>query len=420
KAAKITVRDEDSAALLHRWGLRRGRIHVTADPVLTLGEAERAWDVERFVRAIEASLPETETEIEIDIVDEATFKRILADNAAKAEAEVANTLHKPINPGALEAAEEDADKLLVSETQASDNAQENVPEAEDAAEAKDAIMFVEGHGIMGQHPSLWSGEDDKLAIFSLRKWEGLPVEDVAAAADMTVKEGYKVVLLPFQYPADLEVSKEVQSAMTEPAEIFDSKTALSPQEILTIMDAADFVFGMRLHSLIMAVVTKTPFASLSYDPKVRSFVQQLGMNVTGDLEYYDKEEFLKNFQAALGALPEVSEIIEERLPELAEKADSVMDMLHLLLDRIERRNARKASNESYAEKRRQGKEQEKDEAVAAMDESSASEEESLELSGEDLPSVGEYIDIEEARKIVEMEKADSESLNETDIEDDKK
>lgn len=366
KAARITVRDEDSAALLHRWGLRRGRIHVTADPVLTLGDGERVWDVERFVQAIESSLPataeDTETEIEINIVDDVTFRSLLAENAAKVEAESAKGhAHKTMNAAAFaqaeeknqeESVEENTDNPLGESTEPEDTQAEAGAEEVAAPSEEEPVMAVEGYGLMGLHPSLWKEGDEKLAIFSLRKWKDLPVADLATVGDMTVQAGYKVVFLPFQYPADLEISKEIQNAMTEEAYVFDGKVPLTPKEILTVMDNADFVFGMRLHSLIMAVITKTPFASLSYDPKVFNFVQQMGLNVTGDLEFYDSAEFLKNFEAALGALSEVEELIEEKLPELTEDAQSVMDSLHFVLDRISRRNARKSSRESYVENRK--------------------------------------------------------------------
>lgn len=400
KAARITVRDEDSAALLHRWGLRRGRIHVTADPVLTLGDGERVWDVKRFVKAIENALPaateDMETEIEINIVDEATLHSLLAENAAKVEAEAAKGLsHKTMNAAAFAQAEEkvqEESETANGETTPGETAEseetpvETTVEEAAAPTQEEPVMAVEGYGIMGLHPSLWTEEDEKLALFSLRKWKDLPVADLAAVGDMTVQAGYKVVFLPFQYPADLEVSKEVQEAMTEEAYVFDGQTPLTPKEILTVMDHADFVFGMRLHSLIMAVVTKTPFASLSYDPKVFNFVQQMGLNVTGDLEFYDSAEFLKNFEAALGALSEVEELIEEKLPELTEKAQSVMDSLHLVLDRISRRNARKSSGEAYVKNRKKDDILNNDEELPLNDESPEENDSNQTIQDMDLAS----------------------------------
>ncbi len=388
KAARITVRDDESAALLQSWGMRRGRIHVTADPVLTLGDTQRFWDVERFVRALQSSGVESaeEKEIEICVVDEETYNSIVAENQAKAEAEN-KIAHKPMNAAAFAEAEAKMESLAESESKdetmveisvdsetlsetevkvadgedlVKDEAVTSTSDADsEATDSSETLMSLPGYGIMGKHPSLWAGDDKKLAVFSLRKWEGLPIADIAAAGNMTVKAGYKVVLLPFQYPADLEVSQQIADAMTEEAEVFDGKEALTPREIMTIMDAADFVFGMRLHSLIMAAVTKTPFASLSYDPKVRSFVQQLGLEITGDLANYDSAAFLRNYEAVLGSLSEVSGIIEERLPELTLRAESVMDSLHLLLDRIDRRRARKNSPETAKDRRQKRTDREK-------------------------------------------------------------
>ena len=43
KVRKITVADRQSADVLHSMGIRRGRIHVTEDPVLALADVEAEW-----------------------------------------------------------------------------------------------------------------------------------------------------------------------------------------------------------------------------------------------------------------------------------------------------------------------------------------------------------------------------------------
>ncbi|MEG1496430.1 MAG: polysaccharide pyruvyl transferase family protein [Clostridiales bacterium] len=375
KAAKVTVRDNESAKLLHNWGLRKGRIRITADPVLTMADLQRQWDVQRFVdiladlRAKDQANNE-ETEIEICLVDEKTLHNIMAENAGKAEAKAAKDLHyKTMNADALLPPEEKTEAespkvdILVSESSVigdevattdeigvpilAENPEQCDAEA-NIEEVKEEVKEVEGYGIMGLHPSLWKKDDEKLAIFSVRSWENLPKEDIARVADMTVQAGYNVVFLPFQYPNDVAISAEVIGLMQEKADIFDAKTPLSPQEILTVMDEADFVFGMRLHALVFAAITKTPFASLSYNPKVKSFVEQLGLTATGDLDEYLGDIFVNEFENVLNSVDKVESTIIENIDELTEKAESVMEPLHILLDRINRRKER--GNAPYKKK----------------------------------------------------------------------
>lgn len=370
KATKITVRDEESSKMLQSWGLRRGRIRVTADPVLLLGKLERIWDPSRFVEILDPSRfdadninANNETEIEICLVDQATLNNILAENAAKVEAEssaakaVAEEAAQENQEAAEEiraesATEEDAPKeeiIVVAElpegTEIVEADEDNSDEvaAEDAAEEieEKPIENYEEYGLFGKHPNTWKEEGENLAIFSIRDYTGFPVEDIAKAADTVAEAGYKIVFLPFQYPNDVEISQKVVDEMEYVAELFDAKTPLTPQEILTVMDEADFVFGMRLHSLVMAAITKTPFASLSYNPKVQSFVNQLGLTVTGDLEDYDREAFFAALDDVLAAPEAVAASIDENLDELVEKAEFTMDLMHTLLDRIQRRANRK-------------------------------------------------------------------------------
>lgn len=50
----------------------------------------------------------------------------------------------------------------------------------------------------------------------------------------------------------------------------------SPEALLTILAAADYIVSGRLHGLILAAVGGTPFCGLIYDPKVAAFLNEAG------------------------------------------------------------------------------------------------------------------------------------------------
>ena len=54
-----------------------------------------------------------------------------------------------------------------------------------------------------------------------------------------------------------------------------------------LIGRADAVLGMRLHSLIFAAAQGTPFAGVSYDPKVAGFVDYMGQGRWCSLEEAD-------------------------------------------------------------------------------------------------------------------------------------
>lgn len=49
------------------------------------------------------------------------------------------------------------------------------------------------------------------------------------------------------------------------------------EDTLTLIEQSDFLLGMRLHSLIFATLTRTPFIGLNYSAKVKSFARSINM-----------------------------------------------------------------------------------------------------------------------------------------------
>ena len=111
---------------------------------------------------------------------------------------------------------------------------------------------------------------------SLRDWPGIEPQIFAEAGDWMVSQGYQVVLLPFQFPGDIAISREVARLMQSESCLI--KENLLPGEIMDLVGAMDLIIGMRLHALIMAVAKGVPFVAVSYDPKVDRFAGQVGMN----------------------------------------------------------------------------------------------------------------------------------------------
>lgn len=81
------------------------------------------------------------------------------------------------------------------------------------------------------------------------------------------------VFLLFHCPDDMkEAAKVIRHMKEESGVIF---RICRPDEMLAVFSQLDFVIGMRLHSLIFAVINSVPAFGLSYDPKVASFAGSL-------------------------------------------------------------------------------------------------------------------------------------------------
>ena len=101
---------------------------------------------------------------------------------------------------------------------------------------------------------------------------------VARAADALTEEGLNVYFTPFHTMRSdddtLETTRIVNLMRNREAKALGRP--LSPGEAHTILDSADLVIGLRLHSLVLAATAGIPTATVDYDPKVRGFMEMVG------------------------------------------------------------------------------------------------------------------------------------------------
>ncbi len=83
--------------------------------------------------------------------------------------------------------------------------------------------------------------------------------------------GYLPVILPMQMSFDLEISERVSEMLSVPHVVLIRN--YSSGEMLGIVGRAEFILGMRLHTLIYALKMAVPVMALDYDPKVTAFMK---------------------------------------------------------------------------------------------------------------------------------------------------
>jgi polysaccharide pyruvyl transferase CsaB len=130
---------------------------------------------------------------------------------------------------------------------------------------------------------------------SVRGWLGRNefMAEIAKAADRLALELDAVVLFIPMFPAkDLNVSRSVASLMQQ--ETFVVEEELEPKEALFLFSHLELLIGVRLHALIFAAITGTPMVGVGYDPKVSSFLAQLGLNPALRVESLEEEELFQH------------------------------------------------------------------------------------------------------------------------------
>ncbi|MDW8141334.1 MAG: polysaccharide pyruvyl transferase CsaB [Candidatus Bipolaricaulota bacterium] len=79
-------------------------------------------------------------------------------------------------------------------------------------------------------------------------------------------------LLPLHFSQDAPVLREVAHALGSSASLVRPE---NPEHLLHLIAESEMLIGMRLHSLVFALQTETPFYALSYDPKIERFVRHV-------------------------------------------------------------------------------------------------------------------------------------------------
>ena len=155
----------------------------------------------------------------------------------------------------------------------------------------------------------------------------------AQAADYLI-ENYKakIVFIPFQFDEDVHISEEILSLMKNKAEVL--KIKLEPEELLSILSRLSLVVGVRLHSIIFSSMANIPFVAFNYDPKMKYFVEDLGLSEL--LLEIDENISLKNIHEKIEYIREnndkIKDILLEKVNNLEEKALANNELVYKFLN----------------------------------------------------------------------------------------
>ena len=149
--------------------------------------------------------------------------------------------------------------------------------------------------------------DKMLIAISVRKWQedDSYLLELAKAADLLAEEyNAHIVLLPLQYPVDVEACRRLQHFMRQTAASTVLETACDTEQFLSLMGNFNLLIGMRLHALIFAAVMELPFVAVSYDPKIDGFVKDINGINAGKVEELQAAQVVAAAHKALA--PETS------------------------------------------------------------------------------------------------------------------
>src|SRR5690606_33587188 len=93
----------------------------------------------------------------------------------------------------------------------------------------------------------------------------------------------RIIFIPFQtleraLENDHAAARDILSMMERQEQVTLLADTTTPEIIKGLLSHCQLVVGMRLHSLIFAAGTGVPAVALVYDPKVRNFMNTLGLS----------------------------------------------------------------------------------------------------------------------------------------------
>ena len=146
------------------------------------------------------------------------------------------------------------------------------------------------------------------------------VKKLAEACDMLAEQGKTIVLLPMEYPRDLEISQKVVDNMKRQAYVL--KNRYKPSEILGLVGCFDLMISMRLHTLIFAAVKNVPMLGVIYDPKVEYYLKELEMPEAGDVrtKRLNSTEIVAKARDVFGNMQAYKDILRKNADVMCEKA----------------------------------------------------------------------------------------------------
>lgn len=166
---------------------------------------------------------------------------------------------------------------------------------------------------------------------SVRPWSVDYLDQLAAALNnFAAAKNIKYILFPMHKGADEEISQKLKAKLEAETEVID--LAVKPKLALQSFSQLDLFVGVRLHSLIFALLNQLPLVALSYDPKIEGLAADLDYLPLIKLEDLEAEKL----RAALEKIFAARYSIRKKLKKyLQSQKDAAEQFAELVLEEVE-------------------------------------------------------------------------------------
>lgn len=159
--------------------------------------------------------------------------------------------------------------------------------------------------------------------------------DLTKFLNLILKEEKDLTIdfLPFERDLDDRYHLKVIEGITEKNRTNKLDFTEKRQKIEKIFSESKLIVGARLHSILMAINTETPFIAINYNPKVRNLLETLKLT---QFIIEPKELELRKFHSLYEKIKRENQSITKKLKQIKEsqskKHDLIEESLKKLLD----------------------------------------------------------------------------------------
>jgi len=182
---------------------------------------------------------------------------------------------------------------------------------------------------MKNHIESYSKGKLRMGIY-LRSWKNdhKLIDKMRILCEILESEGLDVFFIPMQQPEDSAFLKAIDFPDISLYKIIDH---LDVQEVFALTGQMDLVIGMRLHALIMAAAQGVPVVGLSYDPKVKDFMEAIDHKDCFDVETFDPKDVanrvltqIVNMEKEKGNILYKRELLIDKVYEPAKRINQIL------------------------------------------------------------------------------------------------
>lgn len=173
--------------------------------------------------------------------------------------------------------------------------------------------------------------DKKIIGVMIRPWGNNDkfIANIAKLCDKLIDEkNVNILFIPMQKTKrinDMLISQEVIRRMSNNAYVLND--SYNYEEISSVIRKMELIISMRLHSIIYALISGIPVYGLAYQPKVKSYLNEVNLPLENDLDKLDVEKIFRELVKLMENRSEISQSIEHKIIELNNKAKTNMTIL---------------------------------------------------------------------------------------------